>query len=184
MGPSALGFIQWPKSKRYVDPETVGQWETPEGLSRVGVFVDPAEEEVRHAVETARLDVVQLHRIDADWTIDRDEFPGVEFWKALNQDELYSYERPTLFDRYLVDSYDPETVGGTGQACDWNWARELVEKMPLSVLLAGGLNPDNVAEAIEEVNPWGVDISSGVELEPGKKDIEKVAAFISACRGA
>ncbi len=180
--PDAVGFIQWPRSKRYVAPETVGQWDTIGGIKRVGVFVDPSESELVHAVESARFDVVQVHRISNDWTVKRSVFQDMEFWRALNPDEFESVGTGFVFDRCLVDSYDPETIGGTGQTCDWNQARELIDAMETPILLAGGLTPDNVAAAIETVVPWGVDVSSGVEIEPGKKDIRKVKAFIAACR--
>jgi len=183
--PDAFGFIQWPKSKRYVASEIVGPWETPEGIKRVGVFVDPTEEELLHAAEAARLDVLQVHRVSTDWEIDQAKFRGLEIWCALNPEELKPQASgPKLFkfDRFLLDSYDPETIGGTGKTCDWNQARDLVHAMETPVLLAGGLTPDNVVEAIERVRPWGIDVSSGVEIMPGVKNIAKVEAFITACR--
>jgi phosphoribosylanthranilate isomerase len=180
--PDALGFIQWPKSKRYIDPETVGRWETPAGIRRVGVFVDPDEDELLSAAELARFDVLQLHRIPPDWRIERNELPGIDLWRALNPDEFAALESGFRFDRYLLDSYDPETIGGTGRTCDWNQARAIIGSSGTPILLAGGLTPDNVAKAVELVRPWGVDVSSGVELEPGVKDIGKVEAFIRACR--
>ena len=182
LGPDALGFIQWPDSKRYIDPQIVGQWPTPAGIKRVGVFVSPTEAELAHAAQHARLDVLQVHRVPDNWRLDRDIFQGVEVWRALKPDELYFAERGFAFDRYLLDSYDPRTVGGTGQTCDWSKARDLVRASETPILLAGGLTPENVADAIRIVKPWGVDVSSGVEIEPGIKDIEKVRAFIDACR--
>ena len=180
--PDALGFIQWPKSKRYVDPETVGQWDTPEGIKRVGVFVDPSEAELIRAAETARFDVLQVHRVSNDWKIDRKHFQGLELWRALNPDEFKFQVSGFRFDRFLLDSYDPLTIGGTGKTCDWNHAREIIQTLKSPVLLAGGLTPDNVAEAIQVAHPWGVDVSSGVEIEPGVKDIAKVETFIAACK--
>jgi len=180
--PDAIGFIQWPESKRYIDPETVGQWETPAGIRRVGVFVAPTEAELAHAAQHARLDVLQVHRVSSGWKLDRSLFQGLEVWRALNPDELYFSESHFQFDRYLLDSYDPKTVGGTGQTCDWGKARSLVQSLQAPILLAGGLTPENVAEAIRLVHPWGVDVSSGVETGPGVKDLAKVEAFIAACR--
>lgn len=182
--PDALGFIQWPKSKRYVDPETVGQWETPDGIKRVGVFVAPTETELVHAAQQGRFDVLQVHRVSSGLKLDRDLFKGLEIWRALNPDELYFDESGFKYDRFLLDSYDPKTIGGTGQVCDWNKAKALVKSLETPILLAGGLTPDNVAEAIEQVHPWGVDVSSGVEIEPGVKDMAKVEAFMAACREA
>ena len=183
--PDALGFVQWPKSTRYVAPETVGQWDTPEGIKRVGVFVDPSEKELLHAAEAARFDILQVHRVSNDWSVDRAMFQDLEIWRALSPDELKPQAlslKSFEFDHYLLDSYDPKTVGGTGKTCDWNQARELVQSLETPVLLAGGLSPENVAAAIESVHPWGVDVSSGVETAPGVKDIAKVEAFIAACR--
>ncbi len=182
--PDAIGFIQWVKSKRYVDPETVGQWETPAGIKRVGVFVDPSEEELKQAAKTARLDVLQVHRVSNDWELDRAIVPDLEIWHALNPGDFKFQVSSFKFDRLLLDSYDPKTVGGTGQTCDWSQAREMVQFLEMPVLLAGGLTPDNVAVAIKTVGPWGVDVSSGVEIEPGVKDIAKVEAFITACRAS
>jgi len=183
----ALGFIQWPKSKRYIDPETVGQWETPAGIKRVGVFVDPSEDELKHAAQVARLDVLQVHRVPVDWNMNRDHFQGIEVWRALSPEELNpqaSILNPFEFDRFLLDSYDPKTIGGTGKPCDWSQARDLVQSEETPILLAGGLTSDNIAEAILKVDPWGVDVSSGVELKLGIKDIAKVEAFITACRAS
>lgn len=180
--PDALGFIQWPGSKRYIAPETVGQWETPESIRRVGVFVEPSEAELAHAAQHARLDVLQVHRVSSGWTLDRELFQNLEVWRALDPDELYFSESHFPFDRYLLDSYDSKTVGGTGQICNWDKAKSLVQSLKAPILLAGGLTPDNVADAIHLVRPWGVDVSSGVELQPGVKDIAKVEAFIATCR--
>jgi phosphoribosylanthranilate isomerase len=182
LGPDAVGFIHWPDSKRYIAPKSVGPWETPEGIKRVGVFVSPTEAELAHAAQHARLDVLQVHRIPDNWKLDLEIFQGLEVWRALNPDEMYFMDHGFKFDRYLLDSYDPKTVGGTGKTCDWDKAQTLVHSVETPMLLAGGLTPENVAEAIAAVNPWGVDVSSGVEIEPGRKDIAKVAAFIAACR--
>lgn len=180
--PDALGFVQWPKSKRYIAPETVGQWKTPHGIKRVGVFVSPTEEELRYAANTAKLDVLQIHRLPENWSVERKYFHGLEIWRALKPEEMVFMECGFQFDRFLLDSYDPVTVGGTGKTCDWTRAHDLVRASDVPILLAGGLTAQNVAEAVAAVNPWGVDISSGVEIEPGVKDIEKVKAFIKACR--
>ncbi len=182
LGPDAVGFVMWPESKRYVEPATVGRWPTPAGIRRVGVFVGPTEAELAHAAQHARLDVLQLHRIPDHWELDREIFHGLEVWRALNPDEMYFMDRGFPFDRFLLDSYDPVTVGGTGRTCDWSKARDLVRASPVPVLLAGGLTPGNVSAAIAAVRPWGVDVSSGVETGPGVKDIGKVRRFIEACR--
>ncbi len=160
----------------------MGGWETPEGMKRVGVFVCPSEAELAHAAQYGRFDVLQVHQTPDHWNLDRDLFQGLEVWRALGPTELYHSESRFEYDRFLLDSYDPQTIGGTGKICDWSMAKTLVGVVDKPVLLAGGLTPDNVAEAIAEVNPWGVDVSSGVEIEPGIKDLEKVKAFIAAAR--
>jgi len=182
--PQALGFVFWEKSKRFVEPQQVGAWNTPSSIRRVGVFVNPSSEELQSIAEKARLDVLQIHGSSIDWTLDRALFPKLEIWGALTPDEFLDREKRAhgfSFDRFLLDSYDPKTIGGTGKTCDWSRAKEVVEASKTPVLLAGGLTPENVCEAIQIVHPWGVDVSSGVEIAPGKKDLEKVEAFIAAC---
>ena len=181
-GPDAVGFIQWPNSPRYVEPKTVGEWETPADIRRVGVFVSPTESELAHAAQYGRFDVLQIHRVPDNWELDREIFLGLEVWRALQPEEFYFMDHGYPFNRFLLDSYDPKTVGGTGKVCDWNQARDLVRASDTPVLLAGGLTSENVADAIRIVDPWGVDVSSGVEIEPGVKDIDQVRAFIDACR--
>ena len=182
--PDAVGFIQWPQSSRYTAPETVGQWQTPEGIRRVGVFVAPSEAELAHAAQYGRFDVLQVHRVSSGWTLDRELFRGVEIWRALDPGELYFDESAFEYDRFLLDSYDPITVGGTGKTCDWDQARQLVKALDKTIILAGGLTPENVSDAIGAVGPWGVDVSSGVEAEPRVKDLARVEAFIRACRAS
>jgi phosphoribosylanthranilate isomerase len=90
------------------------------------------------------------------------------------------YPRRTMAPAWLVDTYHPGMYGGTGQTMDWRLARRLADRAP--ILLAGGLRPENVAQALEQVQPWGVDSASGVESEPGVKDMTKVRAFVEAVR--
>lgn len=184
LNPDAVGFIQWPESKRYVPAEEVGEWATPEGVKRVGVFVCPGEAELAHAAQHGRFDVIQVHKAHDSWNLDRSFFQGLEVWRATTPGELYHSESGFEFDRFLLDSYDEKTVGGTGKTCDWNMAKTLVRAIEQPILLAGGLTPDNVAEAVAAVKPWGVDVSSGVEKELRVKDMEKVKAFIAAARRA
>ena len=140
--------------------------------------------ELAHAAQYGRFDVIQVHRVPDHWKLDRELFRGLEVWRALEPSELYHSESWFEYDRFVLDSYDPNTVGGTGKACDWGIAQTLAKVVEKPILLAGGLHPGNVAEAIAEVKPWGVDVSSGVENEFRIKDIAKVEAFIAASRGA
>ena len=100
----------------------------------------------------------------------------------MKPEELYFLDSYFDFDGYVLDSYSPDTVGGTGEVCDWKKATQLVQALKQPIILAGGLNPENVAEAIMTVKPYGVDVSSGVESKVGKKDIKKVKAFLNAVR--
>ncbi len=185
--PDAIGLVFWPESKRYVRPEQVALWldSIPETIKKVGVFVEPSADEVEAVARTCQLDVIQIHMTSKDWKIDRPLFQGLETWLAPKMEEgispavLGAVEPEPIV--LLADSFDPEKIGGTGALGNWDAAGEM-KKFGKPILLAGGLNPDNVAEAITAVQPWGVDVSSGVEKEPGVKDIRKVKKFISAAR--
>jgi phosphoribosylanthranilate isomerase len=179
--PDALGFIFWPKSRRFVPPAMVGDWETAPGVLRVGVFVDATPDSVAQAVVEARLDVVQLHGRE-----DPRDYAGAgaALWKALHLGGGPTAEMPDGrgLQAFLLDSRIQEIPGGTGQTCDWQAAADFVRACPRSVLLAGGLAPHNAAAAIMQVQPWGLDVSSGVETASGTKDLKLVEEFIEQCR--
>ena len=189
--PDALGFVLWPKSPRALRPEQIAEWtrDLPPDLLKVGVFVDEAPSAIRRAVAIARIDVVQWHGFPREGTADDAFFQALErtlsgvakVWKVfrLNRE---TQPVPAFVDAVVLDSYSPATPGGTGQAVDWAVARAFVVASRTNVLLAGGLRPANVAEAIRAVQPWGVDVSSGVEAQPGKKDLDAVKRFIESCR--
>lgn len=181
--PDAMGFVLYPKSARGVTAEQVGEWteDLPAGILKVGVTVDASPEENIRWAEEAGLDVLQLHGSETDWSWCP---PLTEIWKVARVEHPLP-EQDGLA-ALLVDSHLPGLPGGTGVTADWNKAREIVETLDGScrVLLAGGLVPGNVADAIERVQPWGVDVSSGVELEPGRKDLAKVRDFIANARNA
>lgn len=180
--PDALGFVLWPGSKRRARAEDVASWvrDVPAGLLKVGVFVDATPDEVERAVAVAGLDVAQLHGAEKPH-----DFTGrsLRLWRALG---LRNAAEPIpvgwSVDAFLVDTYSAQSPGGTGRVGDWAAARSFVERSPRPVLLAGGLTPVNVKAAVAAVNPWGVDVSSGVEAQPGRKDLAKVREFIERCR--
>ncbi len=181
--PDAVGFILWPGSKRHVKPDTVGKWtkDAPKGIKKVGVFVNPTPDEVKQAAEQAQLDVVQLHGEESPDFCAQLSLP---IWKAIHLNRplpapLSDYD----VEAFLLDHHGGVQPGGTGVAVDWAAAARFVADVPKKVLLAGGLNRDNVAEALGHVRPWGVDVSSGVESDVGKKDLMKVKDFIVTCRG-
>jgi len=176
-GASYLGFIFYAKSPRNISPEDAREIsrDLPESVKKVGVFVNYPLAEILRIVKFCGLDVVQLHG-DESPEFAR-QFQGVEVWKALslrNADDMdYAEKYPA--DLILVDAMSGEQRGGTGRTCDWSPAAELSSKRP--VILAGGISPDNIIEAVEKVKPVIVDVNSGVETAPGIKDKDKISAI-------
>ncbi len=186
--PDAIGFIFWPRAKRYVRPEQVASWlkSIPEQIKKVGVFVEPPPGEVEAVAIACHLDIIQIHLISNDWKIERPLFQGLETWisprmgEGVTRSILHAVEpEPSVL---LADSFDPATVGGTGKLSSWDRAIALKTEVRIPVMLAGGLTPENVRDAITAVKPWGVDVSSGVEKEPGVKELRKVKQFIERAR--
>lgn len=189
-GADLLGFNFYPPSPRYV--ETQACREIVAGLRRcgcrailVGVFVNAPPESVRRTLDDCQLDLAQLSGDEAEGDVralDGRAFKAIRPRSlAAARDLAARYARreaPAL----LVDAHHPDLFGGTGQTGDWPAAHALAADYPL--LLAGGLNPENVAQAIRTAGPWGVDVASGVESSPGVKDIKKLRAFIQAARAA
>lgn len=198
-GADYLGFIFWPRSKRAVDLETARK--IAQTLRRrgdypllVGVFVDEPAGDVAAVLDSAGLDLAQLSGKEPPAFIgDRQSPLYGRSYKVLHSHSLAEaeadaewYVPPDSYGQHpslLLDAYHPELPGGTGQRADWEIAGQLVKSVP-RLMLAGGLNPQNVAEAVRRVHPFAVDVASGVEAEPGKKDHALVEAFISAARNA
>ena len=193
-GADLLGFILYPKSPRYVAPAQIGaiiaavRAHGPgdgTGPRCAGVFVNATTAEIRAIMTQTGLDLAQLHG---------DEPPGMVAelapyaYKALRPaDAAQATGDATIYARsgmpgLLVDAYDPAEYGGTGKKADWHAAAALAARHP-GLLLAGGLTPENVAAAVHVVRPWGVDVATGVEAEPGRKDHAKVRAFVAAAKG-
>jgi len=178
LGADALGFV-FAESARRISPEEARSIvnQLPPFVAKVGVFVNAPLTHLRRIRDYCGLDAVQLHgEEDADYI--QTLGPGVIKALRLNGKPLGELPKSTL----LVDAYDPKLRGGTGKQCDWQLASELAQSR--LVILAGGLSPDNVAQAINKVNPYAVDVSSGVEREPGRKDHDKIASFINNARNA
>jgi phosphoribosylanthranilate isomerase len=189
-GADFIGFNFWPKSKRYVTPERAPMLS---GVARgngpakhVGVFVDPDVDEVLAVTATVDLDIIQLHG-DEDPDLVKKISLAVyrPVWKAIPVASRRDIEHLDVWpaEAILLDAPTPGR-GGAGAKFDWNLAREARQRFPkLNIILAGGLNPDNVATAIETVAPWAVDVASGIEAGPGIKDAAKLEAFLAAVRG-
>lgn len=176
-GADALGFVFFAGSPRFVDRQSARQIiaELPPFVSTVGLFVNETPARIQESIEFCGLSTVQLH---GDEGPDQCCYPPCKVIKALRlraeMDERFFASFPVS--ALLLDAYVPDKFGGTGHRCDWEKAADVASAH--RVVLAGGLSPDNVAEAVRQVHPYGVDVSSGVEKKPGKKDPEKVASFI------
>jgi phosphoribosylanthranilate isomerase len=181
-GASALGFIFWPRSPRYVTAEKVREIVSavPTSVATVGVFVDTDADDIRRVVDVSGITTVQLNDDSAPDVVGRIGLPVLRAVTLATSERVVA-EWPddvTL----LLDAHDPVRRGGTGMTVDWAQAAALARRRRL--VLAGGLRPTNVAEAIEIVRPYGVDVCSGVESAPGVKDSEKIVAFIANARAA
>ena len=191
-GADALGFVMWAGSPRAVDVSRLDGLvrDIPPAVDRVGVFVNATREAISIAAGSGRLTKAQLHgeegeafcrslRIDWYRAFRVDSDTGI----AALAGSILSFGRPT----FMLDTRG-RTGGGTGRTFDWRVAAKVSMRLALSgesrLILAGGLTAENVGLAIRTVRPWGVDVSSGVESEPGIKDPARLAAFIEAARGA
>jgi len=177
-GVSALGFNFYPCSPRYIEPEAAADLIRllPAAIWKVGVFVNEAPERVAELVRRIGLDVAQLHG---------DELPrsapvGIRVWKALRMHDSFDAAVMEAYqvEAFVLDAASGDLYGGTGMTFDWGRASGLGKK----VILAGGLDAGNVREAIRRARPWGVDACSRLEHAPGRKDHEKMRAFVEAAR--
>ena len=181
LGADYLGFIFYPKSPRSVSADDVVRiLESLEPRPRaVGVFVNASREEVERTVAACGLYAAQLHGDEA-----AEAFRGsaARLWRAVRVVDAEPRPDPDAWpaERYLVDAFVPGAYGGTGELADWAAAAELAKAR--TVMLAGGLTPENVADAIRAVRPVGVDVASGVEAAPGRKDPDTLRRFIAAVR--
>lgn len=182
-GADYLGFVFYPASPRAVSAEDVIRIldAVPVPVRAVGVFVNASPTEVIGIAGLCGLYAVQLH---GDESAAPFEHLRVRLWRALRVSAAGCSPDPDKWpaSRYVVDAAAPGLYGGTGVLADWERAAQLAMERP--VLLAGGLTPDNVGDAVRAVHPWGVDVVSGVEAAPGRKDLERMSAFIRRARAA
>lgn len=181
-GATAIGLVFYAPSPRAVrlDQAAMISAIISSKALKVGVFVNETPERIRAVAEAARLDVVQLHGDEPPGDIA--ELEGLRVWKALPVGDSFD---PAWMDRYdceaiLLDTAKADLYGGSGETFPWQKALE--SKSERRIIVAGGLGPDNVAEAIRTMKPWGVDASSRLESSPGRKDPQKVEAYIAAAR--
>ena len=187
LGAWAIGLNHWERSPRRVDPARAA--EIGQAMKRrcevAGVFVNPTLDEVAEAVENEDLTMVQLHGEEGPSFCDEvARRTGAKVIKALRVRSAADVKAADSFrtDFHMFDAHQAGTPGGTGESFDWELAAGRRSKVPL--ILAGGLRPGNVAEAISVVRPFAVDVASGVESEPGIKDPALLGALFEAVRGA
>lgn len=199
-----LGFIFYPKSPRYVAPETVAEivreirdWRLeignrdanlPSPIPKfVGVFVNESTARINEILALAQLDYAQLHGNETPAMLTQLAGRAYKALRPASAEEAvvgadqFARLGPVDGPRVMIDAYDPNLYGGTGKTADWHVAAALARRYP-GILLAGSLTAENVATAMQMVQPWGVDVSSGVEAAPGRKDHAKVRAFVQAAK--
>jgi len=186
-GADALGFNFYPRSKRYIEIETARDWieRLPREICKVAVLVDPTWAEARRISELPFIDALQLHGNESPEFCQRLADTGIRFAKAVPITDAKSLaDLPSFSTNILVlDSAFGGEFGGSGETFPWQWGRGFIEAHPtFRVILAGGLTAKNVARAMSEVRPFGVDVTSGVESVPGRKEHTLLRAFIEAAR--
>jgi phosphoribosylanthranilate isomerase len=198
-GADAVGFVFYEKSPRNISVEAAREIveKLPQSVEKVGVFVDFESERIREIALGVGLGAVQLHgsksmnclwetlRPPTEW-LGASKLIPVVYGDALKDGFLIGQKDLEQTFALLLDSRSGGTVGGTGTTFDWTAVRDIVQLISLKVpvIVAGGLTPANVCEAMQLLQPYGVDVASGVEATPGKKDPEKVRAFVKAVRDA
>jgi phosphoribosylanthranilate isomerase len=186
-GADALGFNFFPGSKRYVGKERAWIEHLPEEIQKLAILVNPSWDEAKAIASMPGITALQLHGAESPDFCRRLMEEGMRFEKALSvagPDSLANV--PDFFtSTVLLDSGRPGEFGGSGRTFPWEIARGFVDANPnLSVILAGGLTPENVATAVAAVRPFGVDVTTGVEAFSGRKDYGRLRAFIAAARAA
>ena len=187
LGVDAIGINFWPKSKRYIEPIAAAEWlgELAGRVCRIGLFVNAGIDEIEAAVDFCVLDAIQLHGEETPDFCDEISAFGLPVIKAIGVKGDAPVVNPNTFPtkQILLDAYAPDEFGGTGRSFRWDIVRNVIEEdAERFLILAGGLTPDNVAEAIAKAKPHAVDVASGVESSPGVKDLELTKRFLEAVR--
>jgi phosphoribosylanthranilate isomerase len=187
-GADWLGFIRWPQSKRYQPADECAglicmlRKDFPGSFSAVGVYVDATEETVLQEIPQLGLDRLQFHGMETPAFVSGFSLPVVKALAMKNTLTLVMDAAKFPGIPVLTDTYHPDLPGGTGKGYDYDLLKELIRER--DVIIAGGLRPENVGKIIADLKPWGVDVSSRVEIEPGIKDHDKIRRFITEARKA
>ena len=181
LGVDALGFVFYEPSSRYVAPEDAATLTraVPAFLTRVGLFVNENAETIKRIFEIARLNLIQYHGEESPEFCDSVGLPYIKAFRVQQDMDIRgAMDRYPNASGFLLDAYVRGQPGGTGERFDWG----LIPRSYAPIILAGGLTPDNAKDAIEQVAPWALDVSGGIESKPGRKDPDKMARFMDACR--
>ena len=181
-GADMIGLMFYEKSPRFITQTQAAAINRalPPLVMRVGVFVNPDEEQVTRAIGECGLSLLQFHGEETSEFCTQFGLLSIKAQRMRDAESLKTLERFNT-DALLLDTYSPGSLGGTGETFNWDLAVE-AQQLGKPIFLAGGLTPENVAAAVRKVRPFAVDVSSGVESAPGKKDPAKVRAFIQAVR--
>ena len=181
LGVDALGFVFYEPSSRYVAPEDAATLTraVPAFLTRVGLFVNENAETIKRIFEIAQLNLIQYHGEESPEFCDSVGLPYIKAFRVQQDMDIRgAMDRYPNASGFLLDAYVRGQPGGTGERFDWG----LIPRSYAPIILAGGLTPDNAKDAIEQVAPWALDVSGGIESKPGRKDPDKMARFMDACR--
>ena len=181
LGVDALGFVFYEPSSRSVAPEDAATLTraVPAFLTRVGLFVNENAETIKRIFEIARLNLIQYHGEESPEFCDSVGLPYIKAFRVQQDMDIRgAMDRYPNASGFLLDAYVRGQPGGTGERFDWG----LIPRSYAPIILAGGLTPDNAKDAIEQVAPWALDVSGGIESKPGRKDPDKMARFMDACR--
>lgn len=188
-GARYIGFVFYPPSPRHVEIDTAKELglQIPTGVRAVGLFVNPTDEQLENTLGKVGLDMIQLHGDETPARVteikDKTKMPVMKAIRVATESDLDNIEDfEAAADWLLFDAKSPDKYGGTGHSFDWNILKGKTFSRPW--MLGGGLNADNVGEALSILSPDAVDVSSGVESTKGVKDIEKIKAFINATKNA
>ena len=181
-GADAIGFIFYEKSPRFVTIQQAAEIskQLPPFVMRVGVFVDADTDFITRAIGDCNLNLLQFHGDEAPEFCTQFGLMSMKAFRVRDTESLKEFPKYQT-DAYLLDAFSSTTLGGTGKTFSWDLAVE-AQKFGKPIFLSGGLTPENVADAVKKVQPFAVDVSSGVEITPGKKDAAKVRAFIFAVK--
>jgi phosphoribosylanthranilate isomerase len=171
-GASAIGFIFYKKSSRAISIEDAKfiSGHLSNNISKVGVFVNHDKAFIEEAIHSISLNIIQLHGDESANFCNQFEVPVLKAVRIKNEASLSVMDQYNVAG-FLLDTFSNQQYGGTGETFDWSLINEQIDT---PIILSGGLNPDNILDAIDSVNPAAIDVNSGVEFSPGKKDLQKI----------